>query len=110
MIYQKDIGDEGSCMKRITVNALVDIGCLIAFIPSLVSGLVLYLVLPSGGGRGSGWETYLGIARNQWLTMHNNTSLVFTALLIIHLLLHWNFFRHIGRHLNPKEKDEPSEP
>ncbi len=39
-------------MKRITINALIDIGCLITFIPSLVSGLVLYLVLPEGGGRG----------------------------------------------------------
>ena len=39
-------------MKRITINALVDIGCLITFIPSLISGLVLYFVLPSGGGTG----------------------------------------------------------
>ncbi len=96
-------------MKRITVNALIDIGCLINFIPSLVSGLVLYLVLPEGGGRGSGWATYLGIARNQWVTMHNNTSLIFAALLIIHLLLHWKFFRHINRYLNPSGK-EPCEP
>jgi hypothetical protein len=95
-------------MKRITINALIDIGCLITFIPSLVSGLVLYLVLPEGGGRGSGWVTYLGIARNQWVTMHNNTSLIFTALLIIHLLLHWKFFRHINRYLNPRGK-EPCE-
>ena len=93
-------------MKRITINALVDIGCLVTFILSLVSGLVLYLVLPEGGGRGSGWLTYLGIPRNQWVTMHNNTSLIFAALLVIHLLLHWNFFRHITRALNPKEKEE----
>jgi hypothetical protein len=84
-------------MKRITINALVDIGCLIMFIPSLFSGLVLYLVLPSGGGRGSGWSTYLGIARNQWVTMHDYTSLIFAALLIIHLILHWMFFRNIRK-------------
>jgi hypothetical protein len=29
-------------MKRITINALVDIGCLITFIPSLVSLLKTY--------------------------------------------------------------------
>jgi hypothetical protein len=92
-------------MKRVTINALVDIGCLIMFIPSLVSGLVLYLVLPEGGGRGSGWATYLGIARNQWVTIHNNTSLIFAALLILHLLLHWKFFRHIDKSLNPAGKD-----
>ena len=93
-------------MKRITINALIDIGCLLTFIPSLISGLVLYLVLPSGGGRGSSWAMYLGITRNQWLTMHDYTSLIFTALLIIHLLLHWKFFRHINKCLVPKEKPE----
>jgi hypothetical protein len=92
-------------MKHSTINTLVDIGCLITFIPSLISGLVLYLVLPEGGGRGSGWATYLGIARNQWVTMHNYTSLVFAALLIIHLLLHWKFFRNINTFLNQKEKE-----
>ncbi|MDD1675797.1 MAG: DUF4405 domain-containing protein [Methanomicrobiales archaeon] len=82
-------------MKKITINALVDLGCLITFIPSLVSGLVLYLVLPSGGGSGSGLVTFLGIARNQWLVLHDRTSLVFAALLIIHLFLHWKFFWRI---------------
>jgi len=93
-------------MKRITINALIDIGCLIMFIPSLISGLVLYLVLPSGGGRGNSWAMYLGISRSQWLTMHDYTSLLFTALLIIHLLLHWRFFRDINTYLNPKGNEE----
>lgn len=92
-------------MRRVTINALVDIGCLIMFITSLISELVLYLVLPESGGRGSGWTTYLGIARNQWVPMHNNTSLVFAALLILHLLLSWKFFWHINRILTGKEKD-----
>ena len=91
-------------MKRVTINAIVDIGCLITFIPTLITGLVLYLVLPEGGGRGSGWATYLGITRNQWVTMHNYPSLVFAALLIIHLLLHWKFFRNIGGCLSTEEK------
>jgi len=91
-------------VKRVTINALIDIGCLITFIPSIVTGLVLYLVLPEGGGRGSGLATCLGIARNQWVTMHNYTILVFAALLIIHLLLHWKFFRNINRILAGKEK------
>jgi hypothetical protein len=93
-------------LKRITINALVDIGCLITFIPSLVSGLVLYFILPSGGGQGSGRLLFLGIARNQWVTMHNNSSLVFAALLIIHLILHWMFFRNIKKCLMPKGKQE----
>jgi len=97
-------------MKRVTINALIDIGCLITFIPSLISGLVLCFVLPEGGGQGSGLATCLGIVRNQWVTMHNYTSLVFAALLIIHLLLHGKFFRHVGRSLktDTKEPDDCS--
>ena len=92
-------------MKRVTINAIVDIGCLITFIPSLITGLVLYLVLPSGGGRGNSWSLYLGITRSKWVTMHDYTSFAFTALLIIHLLLHWKFFRHAGRNLKPDGKE-----
>ena len=93
-------------MKRITINALVDIACLITFLPSLVSGLVLYFVLPSGGGQGSRWLLFLGIARDQWLTMHNNSSLVFAGLLIIHLILHWMFFRNIRKCFISKGNEE----
>ena len=92
-------------MKPITINALVDIGCLITFIPSLITGLVLYLVLPEGGFR-SGWATCLGIPRNQWVPMHNYVSLMFAALLIIHLLLHWKFFRNINKCFIKNEKQE----
>jgi hypothetical protein len=93
-------------MKRITLNALVDIGCLITFIPSTISGLVLYFVLPSRSGPGSGWIEFLGIPRNQWVTMHNNSSLLFAVLLILHMLLHWRFFWHISRYLKPKAGEE----
>jgi preprotein translocase subunit SecG len=82
----------------------VDIGCLVTFITSLISGLVLYLVLPSGGGRGGGSGSYLGIAREQWLNMHNYTSLIFAALIIIHLLLHWMYFRNIRKCFITKQK------
>jgi hypothetical protein len=84
-------------MKRVTINALIDIGCVITFILSLITGLVLYFVLPSGGGRGNSYAVYLGITRSQWLTMHDYTSLVFASLLIIHILLHGKFFWNIRK-------------
>jgi hypothetical protein len=97
-------------MKRVTINALVDTVCLLTFIPSLITGLVLFLVLPSGGGKGSGWTIYLGITRTEWANLHNVTSLVFAALLIIHLLLHWKFFWHIRRTLGAKPDESRSSP
>ncbi|MDD1687843.1 DUF4405 domain-containing protein [Methanoregula sp.] len=95
-------------MKRVTINALVDIGCLISFIPSLITGLVLYFFLPSGGGRGGSWVTWMGITRHDWVLYHDISSFAFAALLIIHLLLHGRFFRHIGKTLmyEGKEPDD----
>jgi hypothetical protein len=91
-------------MKRVTINALVDIGCVVAFIPSLITGLVLYFYLPSGGGRGTSWATFMGIPRGQWVLVHDYTSFVFATLLIIHLLLHWRFFKNIGKALRTGPK------
>jgi hypothetical protein len=97
-------------MRKITTNAIVDICCLFTFIPSLVSGLVLYLVLPSGGGRGVGKGAYLGLVRDQWLNMHNYTSLVFATLLIIHLILHWMYFQNIRKCFIAKQKTDCGTP
>ncbi len=93
-------------MKRITVNALVDIGCLITFIPSLITGMVLYFFLPSGEGRGGSWVTCMGITRHDWILYHDIASFAFAALLIIHLLLHWKFFRNISKSLKPEGKEQ----
>lgn len=82
-------------MKRVTANAVVDIGCIVAFIPSLLTGLVLYFFLPSGGGRGSSWATFFGITRHDWVLWHDISSFVFAALIVLHLILHWRFFKNI---------------
>ena len=95
-------------MKRITVNAIIDIGCLVTFIPSLLTGLVLYFFLPSGGGKGGSWVTWMGVTRHDWVLYHDSASFAFAALLILHLILHWSFFRHIDRSFRPSEK-EPCE-
>ena len=84
-------------MKRVTLNALVDIGCLITFIPSLLTGLVLYFFLPSGTGRGGNWVIWMGITRHDWVLYHDIASFGFALLLVVHLLLHWRFFYHISR-------------
>jgi hypothetical protein len=47
-------------MKRIAINTLVDIGCLITFIPSPVSGLVLNLRLSGRRRAGERLDTVPG--------------------------------------------------
>ncbi|RXE56825.1 hypothetical protein ABH15_01315 [Methanoculleus taiwanensis] len=90
-------------MRKAVINAFVDAIALILFIPSLISGVVLYVVLPSGGGGFRGGtsvasaDIFLGIARSDWKDLHTYTSLAFAALIIVHLLLHWRYMRSLGR-------------
>ena len=95
-------------MKRIQINAIIDIFSLITFIPSLISGLVLFFVLPGGLGLGpvSKTRAFLGLTRDQWTGMHDVWSLAFAALVIIHFALHWRFYRNIVKCLRSADRCE----
>ncbi|NYT05163.1 MAG: DUF4405 domain-containing protein [Methanomicrobiales archaeon] len=88
-------------ISSVKQNAIVDLCALCAFLPSLVSGLVLLVLLPSGGYQGGRnplyGEAVLGIARSDWVVLHNASSMVFAALVLLHILLHWRYFRNIPR-------------
>jgi hypothetical protein len=88
---------EGS-MRRGTMNAIVDTILGILFVPSLISALVLFFVLPSGGQGGES-AVFLSVERSVWVTVHNYTGLLFIAFLIVHLVLHYRYLRHLDRHV-----------
>jgi len=81
-------------MGKMTLNAVVDIIMILAFIPTLISGVVLYGILPEGG-RFSGFAVFMGFTRRAWENMHNWTGFVLAALIILYLILHWKFFRTV---------------
>jgi hypothetical protein len=88
------------------VNFIVD---LIAFLDLLVlagTGVILKWVLPpgSGGGHSHGQgfrggrgpvevKTLLGLGRHDWGDIHFHVSLLFVLLMLIHLILHWNWIK-----------------
>jgi hypothetical protein len=79
-------------MRRGFANAVVDIALLVVFVPTLV----LFFILPSGG-RNAG--TFLSVPRSSWTTVHDYAGLLFIALLVLHLVLHYRYLRHLDRHL-----------
>ncbi len=60
------------------------------------SGLVLWLVLPRGMrdydrmAQGFG-RTFLGLQRNNWVDLHAWVAVIIVSILIVHLILNWNF-------------------
>lgn len=90
-------------MKRITINFLVD---LIGFIDLLFlsfTGLVMKYTLPPGsGGHGRGFRggrepaeiRYLfSMDRHEWGRIHFYLAVFFIILMIIHIVLHWNWIK-----------------
>ncbi len=85
-------------MRTGTVNAVVDSLLLVLFVPSLVSALVLFFVLPSGR-HGGGPNVFLSVERSTWAAVHDYAGFLFIALVVLHLVLHYRYVRHLDRHL-----------
>ena len=91
-------------MRKTTLNAIVD---TIAFFPLLVTavtGIIIWLYLPRGTqlaafGTVLSHQTFLGIQRQIWLDVHTYLGLLFTALVAIHLVLHWSYIKHLPQRL-----------
>jgi len=90
-------------MKRSKLNAIINILSLVLFLISLISGLVLWQILPGGegsvfrGGFGSRGRTFINITRDEWLDLHNYSSILFTFSVTIQCLLHWSWFKSIRK-------------
>jgi len=81
-------------MKRIRLNAIVDLLAFPVLLLSLFAGIIPWKVLPSGGPRASretAHTLFLGLARGEWRDLHVYASLALGGLVLIHLLLHWRW-------------------
>jgi cytochrome b subunit of formate dehydrogenase len=73
-------------------NYWIDVLMVACLIVVGISGLVLYFAFVSGvPGQGRA-TTFLGTHKIDWQPWHNYVGLLFIALMVLHLILHWNFF------------------
>jgi len=92
--------------RKAELNLIID-GLLLLCIAAIVGiGLLIKYVLVPGYLR---WEIYgrnvemffWGLDRHQWGTIHLVIGIVFLALLILHVVLHWSMIIGIYRKLIP---------
>lgn len=75
-------------MKRITVNLSIDLLAAASFIGMIATGYILYFALPPGTNKSlSLW----GLTRHQWGQIHFGVSVGLVAVLLVHLVLHWQW-------------------
>jgi cytochrome b subunit of formate dehydrogenase len=77
-------------MTKATRNYLTFAAMALLGLIQLVSGFVLWQVLPGGYRGGGGGGTFLW-SRETWIDIHAWSALVLIAIVILHIILHWGW-------------------
>ena len=86
-------------MKRATVNFILDLAGFAAFVMLTASGIVMKWGLPHGGhgfrgGRGPAEEVVcLLMNEHQWTEVHFWLGIFFIVVVLVHLVLHWDWVK-----------------
>jgi len=88
-------------MSRNKLKLAVDILMFLVFLIIAFSGFVLWLILPSGGGRLAGSFVFL---REEWLFIHNWFSVLLIFLVLVHLFLNWIWIKNMFKVFFKKTK------
>ncbi len=88
-------------MRKATRNYVVGLIMFLLALFEVVSGFVLWLVLPRGGGymggRGSITEATFLWSRDTWLDLHNWVAVALLVIVVLHLILHWRWIVHMTK-------------
>ena len=57
----------------------------------VLSGFILWLALPHGGGRGGAELAFWGLSRDTWVDIHDWVAVALLVLVVIHVLFHWKW-------------------
>ena len=93
-------------MRKSKLNLIIDVLLTLCIAAITGIGLLIKYVLVPGYQR---WEIYernvslflWGLDRHQWGTIHFTLGLIFFALLILHIVMHWPMIVGIYRRLVP---------
>lgn len=96
-------------MKRGTVNFIVDLVSFVDLLGMACTGFIMKYILPPGTGglgrdlhEGAGREhvKYLwSMTRHEWGRIHYYLGLLFLVLIVVHIILHWNWIKNYVKRL-----------
>jgi len=83
-------------MRKWAQHYIIFVIMLLLGLFQILSGAVLWFVLPHGGGYQGGRnleavEETFGWSRDTWVDWHDWTAVALLAMLIIHLILNWKW-------------------
>ncbi len=89
-------------MAKQKINYWIDFLMIVLFIIVGVTGVVLFF-MPSGPR--TSLSSFLGIIKHTWGEIHNWVGLGLIVVILIHFLLHWNWFVCMTRNIFKNKKN-----
>ena len=96
-------------MKRATANFIVDLVSFVDLVGMACTGFIMKYVLPPGtgglgrqlhGGQGREHiEELWSMTRHEWGRIHYYLGLLFLALIVVHIILHWSWIKNYFKSL-----------
>jgi len=97
-------------MKRSSLNFVVDLAAILNLLGLIFTGLTMKYILPPGtGGRGrilhgggQGREhikDLWSMTRHEWGSIHFYLAVLFIALMLVHIILHWAWIKNYFKSL-----------
>ncbi|MFA5124629.1 MAG: DUF4405 domain-containing protein [Patescibacteria group bacterium] len=77
-------------MKKNKLNFLVDLLAFISFLVVAKTGLIIFFFLPEGVRQGR-YQEFFGITKSVYSSIHDWTGIILIVLVVIHLILHWQW-------------------
>ena len=88
-------------MRKSCVLFLLAVILLLLGILETLSGFILWLALPHGGGRRGGEQIFWNLSRETWVDIHDWVAVALVALVIIHIAFHWKWLSRMFRNCCP---------
>jgi hypothetical protein len=96
-------------IKRATINFIVDLISFLDLVGLTCTGLIMKYVLPPGtggcgrllhGGPGRAHiRTLWSMSRHEWGSIHYALAVIFLALMVVHIILHWSWIKNYVKRL-----------
>ena len=82
---------ETEIKKRFSWRSFVSVLTALSFIVLTFTGVVLFIVPPGRIANWTDWK-FLALTKNQWIALHDWSSIIFVIASVIHLLFNWKLF------------------
>ena len=91
-------------MTKAKTYFVLVVSMVLLCVAEAVSGFVLWLGFPSGGGGGRGWGgggqfIFWEISKHTWIDIHDWVAVALTVLVIIHVILHRKWIVRMAKSL-----------